>query len=148
VYARPGIVLLLMFDIATPVLAAHCSVSTQSLAFGNYDIFFPGPLDATTYLSIQCDTPAPFRVSMDSGANNNGGFLFRNMSSGAEMLSYNLYLDSARNMVWGDGRDGSDVLIGEGALSPQRIPVYGRIPAGQNAGVGTYSDSIIVNIDL
>lgn len=49
-----------------------------------------------------------------------------------------------RGRRWGDGSPGTATVNGSGTT--HTFTVYGRIPARQNAVVGSYSDTITVTI--
>jgi len=82
------------------------------------------------------------------------------MAAGANMLQYNLYLNAARTTVFGDGSGGTQTAtcvtgitafgcVGSNPSGPGRratLPFYGRIPAGQDAAAGLYSDTVQVTI--
>ena len=73
---------------------------------------------------------------------------YRELSSGAWRLAYDLFLDAARTLVWRDGSAGSGRF---GPITPPEgeevsAPVYGLIPGGQNVGVGTYADTVVVTL--
>lgn len=78
-----------------------------------------------------------------------GSYSPRKLSGGAHTLSYNLYTDPLRTIVWGDGSGGTTSITGAFAL-PGAIDhtVYGRLPAQQNVGAGVYSDTITATIDF
>ena len=62
------------------------------------------------------------------------------------MIAYQLYLDSARSQVWGDGATGA-VHGGTGTGANQAITVYGRVPAGQPLPAGgVYRDTVTATI--
>ena len=65
-------------------------------------------------------------------------------------LSYNIYLDAARTMVWGDGTGGSSYYsaTGTGNAAPVSVIMYGGIPTQQNVGAGTYTDILVVTINF
>jgi spore coat protein U-like protein len=70
---------------------------------------------------------------------------------GAERLLYNLYLDAARTIVWGDGTGGSQtgpMVTTRGAGGTTTAYVFGRIPAGQDVAAGVYGDTIRVTFEL
>jgi spore coat protein U-like protein len=78
-----------------------------------------------------------------------GSFSNRQLRSGASLLRYNLYSDSARTQVWGDGSDGSTTVSDSLPLTTssaiRSYTIYGRIPNGQQmAEVGSYFDTITV----
>jgi spore coat protein U-like protein len=65
-------------------------------------------------------------------------------------LKYNIYVDAARSIVWGDGNIGTLVVADAYSLAGPSVtrnyPAYGRIFGNQNAPVGVYTDSIIVTL--
>ena len=66
------------------------------------------------------------------------------MRSNSNSLTYQIYRNSVRNAVWGQGQNALQVQL----LQPQsgEVSVYGRIPGGQSVPGGAYVD--IVNITL
>jgi spore coat protein U-like protein len=71
------------------------------------------------------------------------------MVNGSDQLLYNLYRDSGRTIVWGDGSGGSQAYQNNNPQPNNRditVPIFGRIPPGQNAKVGNYSDTITVTL--
>jgi len=49
-------------------------------------------------------------------------------------------------VVWGDKSNGTSNFSALLNLLPVTLPVYGRIPARQNANAGSYSDTIVVTL--
>jgi spore coat protein U-like protein len=128
---------------------AACTVTVNTnLAFGTYNIFSPAALDTTGRFNVRCTRPdrnATLHISLSRG--NTGTYAERRLTSGVEFLLYNLYLDAARTIVWGDGTGGSQAYTGAYPGSRQYFNVYGRIPALQDAGVGTYTDAITITVN-
>ena len=133
--------------IATP--ADACTVSVTSVAFGNYDTLSPANTDSAGMLTAVCHPSDQSLVVAISGGSS-GSPLSRTMRNGAFSLNYNLYSDAARTAVWGDGTSGATVTVTNGSVSSgQRTfnrPIYGRIPALQAVGAGTYADSLVVTV--
>jgi len=73
-----------------------------------------------------------------------GTMLSRQMQSGAYSMTYNLYSDSLRSIIWGDGTSGTMLVSTSGTSAT--YAVYGRIPAAQNLPAGSYNDSIAVTL--
>jgi len=69
------------------------------------------------------------------------------ISGGGDTLNYNLYRDSARAEVWGDGAGNTYVQTGIGTGGTAHLIVYGSIPAGQNVRAGLYSDAVTVIVE-
>ncbi|MFA7279349.1 MAG: spore coat U domain-containing protein [Sterolibacterium sp.] len=129
--------------LAQPACAASCTISTTPVSFGIYDVFAMNPNNnGIGSLTLVCSTDAG-NVALSTGQSNT--YAARVMRSGANPLTYNLYTSAARTRVWGDGSGGSRVMrAAEKATTI--FSIYGQIPAGQDAAVGTYTDNITVTI--
>lgn len=128
-----------------------CSISTTALAFGQYVPSRDGASDFTATVEVACtaasgDAPVPVQGSIaliGRGANGR-----HELTDGAHQLSYQLFLDPARTIPWGDGHGegGIQSISGvAGGATPFRVTVivYGRILARQaGASVGSYADQI------
>jgi spore coat protein U-like protein len=125
------------------VQAVKCTVTTSGLNFGNYNIFNTANIDITGIITVNCTNKAPYTLSLSTGS---GSFASRSMKNGTNILSYNLFLDSTRLTIWGDGSSGTSTVSGTGTGANAAATVYGRIPARQNARVGSYSDVITVTV--
>lgn len=132
---------------------ATCSVSTSGVSFGAYDVFSPGANDAAGNISVACtglteSSTAAYDILLSTGG---GSYASRLMASGSNPLTYNLYTNSSRSIVWGDGSAGTAVVSDGYGLGLTTVtnhyPIYGRIPAGQNAYVGNYSDTLVVTVN-
>jgi hypothetical protein len=85
------------------------------------------------------------RIQLNRGSS--ASFNPRTLQNGTEILNYNLYLDSARTSIWGDGTGGTiDFTDTAAVLFSKTATIYGRVPAGQDAGTGNYSDSLVATI--
>jgi spore coat protein U-like protein len=66
-----------------------------------------------------------------------------------DRLRYNLFIDAARTIVWGNGTGGSSTLSRSvDRTSPWTASIYARVPQRQNVSVGSYSDNITLSIDF
>lgn len=78
-----------------------------------------------------------------------GGFQPRQMlnPSGGDLLNYNLYRDASRTQVWGNGSQGTYVVIDViGKNRTKTFPIYGRTPGGQDVRTGNYADGLVVTV--
>jgi spore coat protein U domain-containing protein, fimbrial subunit CupE1/2/3/6 len=123
--------------------SANCSISTSGLNFGTYDVFSSLDDNITATIIVNCMKKKPYSISLSSGS---GTFGSRTLTSTVGTLAYNLFLDPTHLSIWGDGSSGTSTITGTGTGSNVNTPVYGRIPAGQNVAVGTYSDLITVTV--
>lgn len=128
--------------LALPAAAgALCTVSPQTVSFGTYDPLGVSALDGVGNINVTCDVVTAMTVSLSSGG---GTFVDRQMTGGAAQLVYNLYTDSSRVVVWGDGIGGGSTVSANS--SNVDLAVYGRIPAGQNVPANIYTDTITVTV--
>lgn len=126
---------------STAGAAATCTMNVQGVNFGAYDPLANASVNGTGTVNVTCDAQVSGTISLSAGS---GTYAQRTMSSSAMKMQYNLYTDSARTQIWGDGTGGSSVL--SGTTTSGAFPVYGRIPGGQKIGAGSYSDTIVVTI--
>jgi spore coat protein U-like protein len=120
---------------------ADCTVSTSGVVFGAYDTLSPLALDGAGTISVSCNPAAPYSIALSPGG---GSYALRRMVSGSDQLEYNLFTDSTRTMVWGDGSGGTTAVSGNADSASHTV--YGRIPGGQNVRAGSYSDSLVVTL--
>ena len=127
--------------------ALVCNVSATGLAFGT---FTGSRIDNTGVITLACvgrSNDSPYAVSISEGSSND--FLDRRMTNGRARLSYNLYLDPGRTVIWGNGRGATQQHVGNfnfGIVGSEivRLTVYGRIPAQPTPAQGAYTDTLLV----
>lgn len=136
----------------TATVQNKCTVTTTAVSFGVYDPIVDHastPLDGTGAVIVACTKGAAgTRIDLGLGAHASGSI--RGMQAGAEVLTYELYSNAGRTTVWGSGAG-----VG-GGVSPTPAPssaartfdVYGRVAAGQDVGVGSYSDVVVATINF
>lgn len=142
---------LLLFACPAGEARAVCNVTATGISFGAYDVFAAAPLDSTGSVTVSCDYSSPRNVTVSIGASPvSGGFNPRSMRrlSGTDLLNYNLFTTASRSTIWGDGTGGtSTVLLSSVRRNHPRVTtIYGRIPAGQDIRLGSYSDTVTVTI--
>ena len=120
-----------------------CSIAGSTIDFGTYSAGQQAALDAQGAISYSNCAAGTLNISLDGGTA--GNVASRTMSNdNSDSLSYQLYRNSARNQVWGRGADAQQVVL----LVPDSgsVPVYGRIPGGQNVPSGSYTDTVNVTL--
>jgi spore coat protein U-like protein len=126
-------------------VVANCIVTAQEVAFGAYDPIGANrttPLDAVGSVTLTCTRGTSARVTLSLGRNPTGAT--RRMANGSAFLAYELFADAGRANSWtrtafnpfGSGLAPSN--------RPFTMPVYGRVPAGQNVPLGAYTDEVLV----
>jgi spore coat protein U-like protein len=136
------------------VAFSQCSMNATPINFGNYDTFSSIPTDATGTITVNCGyhvVKATVRLGVSSTS---GTFNPRRMkrSGGSDLLDYNIYTDTARTVILGDGTGGTSDIELKRPTGPPRdwsetITTYGRIPPGQDASVGAYSDTLTATVE-
>jgi spore coat protein U-like protein len=142
------VMLFLFFRVGT--VSAVCTVSTAPVDFGSYNVLLTAATDTESSITVSCNETPPATVTISIGPSpNSGGFDPRQMklSGGNEFINYNLYTDSGRTQIWGDG-SGSTFTMTEMVFkrAPWIATVYGRIPPEQNVSIGSYSETLTVTI--
>jgi spore coat protein U-like protein len=135
-------------------LLQSCSVSATALTFGSYDPSSATARDSTGTITVTCTATvlgisASWDILLSTGSS--PSFTPRRMFNGGNSMQYNLYTNAARTQVWGDGTGGtakvSDSQLVVVGTSQYSYTAYGRIPALQNLGPGTYTDTITVTLN-
>ncbi len=128
-----------------------CSASTSDVTFGVYDPNASTPDDAAGTVSVNCTGVVALFGSVDvaASAGLSGNPARRVMKQGQNTLEYNIFVDSARTLPFGDGTSGSSRLsasLNGLLLFGRSFAVYGRIPRNQRVRAGTYSDAIVITV--
>jgi spore coat protein U-like protein len=126
-----------------------CAVmSVTGVGFGPYDPQDATPVDSTGSISYRCTDVGPGdAVEIRIGRGNSSRFVPRSMIQGNARLEYNLFVDAARTVVWGDGTGGTAVYtrrVPDGTIVA--VPVFGRLPPRQNVVSGDYSDLVVITV--
>ena len=124
--------------------ANRCSVQVSSVIFPTYNSLIPFDTQTHGTVTFNCTQSSPITVMLGTGEA--GSVAARRMMSGASQLRYNLFLDAACQVVWGDGTGGSQFYSNPSppANVNVMVPVYARIPARQTkATPGVHKDAAI-----
>lgn len=129
-----------------------CTVSTPPMAFGTYDQTAATAKDANITMTINCSGVASlFTADIALSTGGSGSATARRLTSGSNLLYYNIYSDSNHSIVWGDGTGGAPIVqvpIGGLLGATATATAYGRIPALQNVAVGSYTDTVTITVTL
>lgn len=130
------------FTVTATVLPTCTVVGGVPLAFG---VVTPGvQRDGSVSITATCTLGTPYTLALDAGTGSGATVAVRRMTSGSDTLQYALYQDTGRTTLWGDGTAGTSVRSGTGTGLTQTFTVYGRVPSGAAAPVGSYTDTITV----
>lgn len=131
----------------TATVTENCTVSTSDVAFGNVNTLSGSNVDTIGAISVTCTNGLGWSAAAGVGSGSGATFASRRMSSGANLLTYNLFTDAARSSVWGDGTGSTADIDGTGTGVVQNIAIYGRVGSGQtSAPAGSYADTVAVTV--
>lgn len=134
-------------DVARAALS--CTISAVGVSFGTYNVFSASPLDSTGSVTYNCSgIVGASRINITLSRGGAPTFNPRQMFKSAVTLNYNLYMDAARTTIWGDATSGTSRYGPIKPISTDTITIYGRIPAGQDASAGSYTDTVIATINF
>lgn len=91
-----------------------------------------------------------YAISLSPGVS--GSYTMRRMNAGSALLNYNVYTSAAYSQVWGDGTASTGVVGATMSFNLFQFSksathaAYGRMPAGQNATAGSYTDNLVVTL--
>lgn len=129
----------------TATVIPGCSVAATPLNFGAYT----GSLDdAQSLISVTCTPHLVFQVGLDAGTAAGATVTNRSMTGpGGALVHYGLFQDRQRTLNWGN-TVGVDTQSGSGNANGRAdvFVVWGRMPGGQSANPGAYSDTITVTV--
>lgn len=144
------------FDVTASVEGSCRITASPNLAFGTYDpveTHATTPKDAQSSISVRCVKGMTPVVALDQGAHAGTGSTcgapVRRMLDAAsgELLGYQIYQDSGRASVWGCDAANDRGFTAAASTADTVLETYGRIPAGQNVGLGTdFRDTVVVTV--
>jgi spore coat protein U-like protein len=149
--------LLVVMPLCAPAHAAvtSCTVTATSVAFGTYTPLTPAPLTSTGTISLICTvTTRKNTVTIDLSTGASNSFAPRTLTSAANSLNYNLYLDAALTQIWGNGtgsslEDSFTITRTRGTnQTSATATVFGAVAALQDPFPGSYSDTITVTVNF
>jgi spore coat protein U-like protein len=137
------------FTVSTTVNQT-CATSSPTLDFGAYNPITTNAtanLDSSTTITVNCQFDANVTLAFDLGtsalAGHCGPSPQRCMANGNNYLSYNIYTSSSDRS---SGTPWTSPVTETVSGGSSTISIYGRVPGGQDASVGTYSDSVVATV--
>lgn len=123
-----------------------CTINATPLLFGKYT---PEAIkNGVARLTVNClgTGAVNYKISLMQGHGNQ--YAERQLKSAARSLTYNVFLDPACSVIWGDGTQGTAVIrsAGNSPLTHSHV-VYGCMPARQRFRAATYTDALTVNLE-
>jgi spore coat protein U-like protein len=136
---------------AADTAEAVCRLQVTPVAFGTYNVFVTSATSSTGTVSYRCG-PQDDNIRITISAGSSGTFAERTLRRAgqpADTLAYNLYRSPPPSQIWGDGSGGTWSLFVANPVKNQWIdvPIFGSINAEQDAGVGAYTDTVVVTLE-
>lgn len=130
----------------TLAVQAECKLtSTSDLAFGTTGVI-QSAVAATGTIGLQCTNTTPYSIGLNAGTGSGATVAARRMTSGSGAhITYEIYRDSARTLIWGDTVN-SNTVSGTGNGAVQTVTVFGRVPVQTTPAAGTYTDTVTVTV--
>ena len=135
-------------QVAAPRSGTGCNLQARSFDFGGYDDASPSSVLAAMTFDLRCSgigTAAPVVTAGPSA--NTGDYQDRRMNGpGGSQLRYQLFTNSSRTIVWGDGTRDTQAVVVTAPGDNKSFNIYGEIFANQSGEVGRYRDVIVVTV--
>lgn len=122
---------------------AVCAVSASGLAFGPVNPLTGAPVDSAGTLTVSCAETTAYSIAVVPGTGPGG---LHEMTSGADVLRFGLYVDPLRSIPWGDGTGGSQVVAGSAGPTGTAHTIHGRLPPQPLARTGHYAGVVVVQV--
>ncbi|HKB79430.1 MAG TPA: spore coat U domain-containing protein [Thermoanaerobaculia bacterium] len=132
--------------------AINCSwdIVPTNMNFGTYTPFSSAPVTATAAFQFTCTPPATATLILSRGVSPtyNPRTMTRTVAP-AYTMNYNLFMDAANAIIWGDGTSGTQYLTFTASPGNKIIggTIYGTIPGNLDVAPGTYTDTIQATLD-
>lgn len=134
------------FGVQITITNACTIVSATNMNFGSVGVIGASGVDATSTITVQCTTSAPYTIGLNAGTGAGATVATRLMTSGASnTVSYSLYQDVAHSLVWGT-TVGTNTVAGTGNGASQAYTVYGHVPSQTTPPAAVYNDTITVTV--
>jgi spore coat protein U domain-containing protein, fimbrial subunit CupE1/2/3/6 len=133
-----------------------CNGSNVSMSLGAYNGFQATDLDSSGLFIVTCTRnggPPTTTVTVGIGPSTVSGSIATRrlrLVAGTDVLSYNLFRDAGRSLVWGDtiGTNtlSQNITLGNNSSGALNFTIFGRINALQDVRAGTYTDTLTMTV--
>lgn len=139
----------LIFGLIPAISSANCVFNSSDLNFGNYQSpYQSSDVLSSNNITVVCDLfslGTAFSIKLLPGQSGNPAQ--RYLTNGKDKLYYNLFLNSGRNTVWGDGTNGSSYYNAI-TLFYLKPTIFSSVFKNQNVSPGFYSDNVSFEISF
>ena len=116
---------------------AACQISSVAdISFGVYDPLSVTPTDAAGNVVLRCVKGTSYKTYITGT---------RSMSGGGNTLNFDLYEDAGRTTTFPINNSAGSTTAT--SILPVTKNVYGRIPAGQDVTVASYTTTLVATVE-
>lgn len=135
-------------DTAAPRVGPGCSLDVRAFDFGGYDDASPNSVLTSVTFGLRCKSIGPLSAVVRAGPSaNTGDYQDRRMNGpGGSQLRYQLYTNTSRTTVWGDGTRDTQPIVVPGPGENRSFNVHGELFGNQSGEVGRYRDTLVVTV--
>ena len=141
----------------TSQAATLCTLSTGGLGFGSYSVADTVGRTSVGQIQITCARaggPQHMHLTLALGPGQNASSVdqraMRHQGGSTDRLSYQIYQDATRTLVWGATAGLDAVAITVSVPNKQTVsvtlPMHGFMPAGQDVRPGLYLDALVLTL--
>lgn len=116
------------------------NITVTAVAFASYDVYSATQQSVPGSITYSCPPPLAPTVSIDAGVNPSAGQRNMKLTTGGDLLQYDIFFDAACTQPWAPGV--SRLPTG----SPMAF--YACLPPLQDVGVGSYGDTLTVTFNF
>lgn len=131
------------------VINSSCIITASSVAFGAYTPTATATsLSANGIIDATCSNGVVYTLTLDSGKGTIGARKMAGTNAeNADFLFYNLYTNSAKTTIFGNGTtgNGSKITV-TGNGNSQATTIYGNLLTNQYVTPDSYSDNLTVTM--
>jgi spore coat protein U-like protein len=133
----------------------NCTASSLSMSLGVYEGGQATPADSSANFTVSCSRtggPGNHTVWVMLGPSVHSGAVATRMLrlvGGSDTVTYNIYRDAGRNLVWGNTPATGMSLtqdIKNNTTMPWVFTFFGRIDAMQDVRPGSYADTLTITV--
>ena len=140
----------LLAPVAAQAINCSWDIVPANINFGAYSAFSTTAVTATSAFQFTCTPPATATMTLSRGTSTTyNPRIMTRTTAPAITMNYNLYMDAANTIIWGDGTSGTQFLTFPSTTGNKTFAgtIYATIPPGLNVGPGTYTDTVQVTLD-
>ncbi|MEM7301674.1 MAG: spore coat U domain-containing protein [Pseudomonadota bacterium] len=130
---------------ARAAVQSTCNVTSTAMDFGIASTL-TSAIDTSATIQVSCTAGASYFIALNGGNAGATDPTMRQMSLGAQNVTYGIYRNAARTQGWGSLVGTNTVAGSMGGSGINSHTAYGRVPAQATPGTGTYTDTIVVTL--